>query len=450
MEKDRTNQGDQQKADRIDMRDIGIGVLGFGTIGTGVVKGLLENGDLLAERLGARPVIRRIADVDLETDRGLDIDKSILTNDAASIVNDPEVDIVVELIGGTGIARDLVLKSLEAGKPVVTANKALLAKHGKEIVKLAMEKNVDIYFGASVGGGIPIISALREGLVANRVESIHAILNGTCNYILTKMEEEGMAFDVALKQAQDAGFAEADPTLDIEGFDTAHKAAILASLAFGMEIPLDSLHVEGITGVTDIDMKYALEAGYRIKLLAVIKDCGDGLEVRVHPALVPLTHVLASVRGVYNAVMVRGDMVKTSLFYGRGAGMEPTASTVLGDVADVIRNIVSDSPCRVPAVALLAESPVLKDMQDIKARYYVRLSLKDEAGVVAKYADILGKYDISIASLMQKEGGEGEFVPVVLVTHETLEKNMTAALSEINQLSAVGADSVMLRIEEQE
>lgn len=432
------------------MREIGIGILGFGTIGTGVVKGLLSNGDLLAERLGARPVLRRIADIDLDTDRGVAVDKSLLTTDGEALVDDPAVQIVVELIGGTGVAKDLVLRALEAGKPVVTANKALLAKHGKEIVSMAMAKKVDIYFGASVGGGIPIIRALREGLVANRVESIYGILNGTCNYILTKMEEEGMAFDVALKKAQQAGFAESDPTLDIEGHDTAHKAAILASLAFGMEVPLDAVHVEGITGISDIDLKYALQAGYRIKLLAVIKGGADSAEVRVHPALVPLTHVLASIRGVYNAVMVRGDMVKTSLFYGRGAGMEPTASTVLGDVADVIRNIVSDSPCRVPAVSLLAESPALKDMQAIESRYYVRLSLKDEAGVVAQYSTILGQHGISIASVMQKEGGEGDFVPVVLVTHKTVEKNIRAALDEIDELSAVGAKTVMLRIEEQE
>ncbi len=416
-----------------------------------MVKGLQENGDLLAERLGARPVIRKIADIDLESDRGVDVDPSILTNDAAAVVDDPDVHVVVELIGGTGIAKDLVMKALEAGKPVVTANKALLAKHGKEIVKLALDKQVDIYFGASVGGGIPIIRALREGLVANRVESIDAILNGTCNYILTKMEEENMAFEVALKKAQEAGFAEADPTLDIEGHDTAHKAAILASLAFGMEVPLDSIHVEGITGVSDIDMKYALQAGYRIKLLAVIKS-GDGeVEVRVHPALVPLNHVLASVRGVYNAVLVRGDLVKTSLLYGRGAGMEPTASTVLGDVADVVRNIVCGSPCRVPAVSLLAESRVMKDMANIESRYYMRFSLKDEAGVVAQYSEVLGRHGISIASLMQKEENEGDsFVPVVLVTHKTVEKKVRAALEEIDALPTVGDKTVVLRIEEQE
>ena len=426
-------------------------MLGFGTIGTGVIKGLKANGDLLAERLGARPVIRRIADIDLDRDRGVEVDKALLTTDAFAVVDDPQVQIVVELIGGTGIAKELVLKALAAGKPVVTANKALLAKHGKEIVKLAMQKKADIYFGASVGGGIPIIRALREGLVANRVESIDAILNGTCNYILTKMEEEKMAFDVALNKAQKAGFAEADPTLDIDGHDTAHKAAILASLAFGMQVPLESIHVEGIRGISDIDLKYALQAGYRIKLLAVIKAGNGEVEVRVHPALVPLNHVLASVRGVYNAVLVRGDMVKTSLFYGRGAGMEPTASTVLGDIADVVRNIVSGSPCRVPAVSLLTESRKLKDIGEIESRYYMRLSLRDEAGVVAQYSSILGRHGISIASLMQKEDNDSsDFVPVVLVTHRTVEKKVKAALAEIDALPTVGDKTIMLRIEEQE
>lgn len=432
------------------MREIGIGLLGFGTIGTGVVKGLLENGDLLAQRLGARVVIRKVADIDLDRDRGVKLDKALLTTDAASVIDDPEVDIVVELIGGTGIARELVLKALEAGKPVVTANKALLAKHGEEVFAMAQKKNVDIYFGASVGGGIPIIKSLREGLVANNVESIYAILNGTCNYILTRMEEDGLAFEAALEEAQNQGFAEADPTLDIEGYDTAHKAAILSTLAFGMPVPLDSIHVEGISEIADLDIKYALEAGYRIKLLAVIKSTDGRLEVRVHPALVPLNHVLASVKGVYNAVMVCGDLVHTSLFYGRGAGMEPTASTVLGDIADVARNLVSGAPCRLPAVAWLDKAMPRRNIEDIESRYYLRLSLLDKPGVVAKFSAILGEHGISIASAIQKEGGEGEFVRVVLVTHRTSEKEMMLALKTIDSLDVVGAKTVMLRIEDEE
>lgn len=432
------------------MREIGIGVLGFGTIGTGVVKGLMTNGDLLAERLGAKPVVRRIADVDLDRDRGITVDRSILTSDAAALVDDPSVEVVVELIGGTGVARDLVIRALKAGKPVVTANKALLAKHGDEIFALAAQKKVDIYFGASVGGGIPIIRSLREGLVANRIQSINAILNGTCNYILTKMEEDGMDFADALKEAQASGYAESDPTLDIEGHDTAHKAAILASLAFGMSVPLSSVFVEGITGISSVDIKYAKQAGYRIKLLAVIKDANGQLDVRVHPALVPLNHVLASVRGVYNAVMVRGDLVKTSLLYGRGAGMEPTASTVLGDVADIVRNITAGSQCRLPAVAWLRKKMPHRDIKEESMRYYLRFSLRDEPGVVAKFSSILGRNEISIASVSQQEGRVGEFVPVVLITHRTLEKKVLKALKQIDELREVGAKTVMLRIEEQD
>lgn len=430
------------------MREIGIGLIGFGTIGTGVVKGLLENGEILADRLGVKLVLKKIADIDTRKDRGIKLEAGILTTDAFSVINDPDVHVVVELIGGTGVAKDVVMKALEAGKPVVTANKALLAKYGRDIFALAKKNNADIYFGASVGGGIPIIRALREGLVANQIESIHGILNGTCNFILTKMEQEKLSFDKALKDAQSAGYAEADPALDVDGHDTAHKTAILASLAYGLNVPIESVYVEGVRGLSETDIRYSLDLGYRIKLLAVIKRVETSVEVRVHPALVPLDHVLASVNGTYNAVMVRGNLCGKTLFYGRGAGQAPTASTVLGDIADVVRNMVSNSPCRVPAVAWLARRMKITDINDIETRYYLRLALRDKPGVLAKITAVLGTHDISIASVFQKEGKEGECVPVVLVTHVSKEKAMMKAISDIKALDVVGAKPVCLRIEE--
>jgi len=332
------------------MKEIGIGLLGFGTVGAGVVEGLQKNGDLIADRLGIRLVLRHIADLDLETDRGVEVSRDLLTDDAAGVIADPSVDIVVELIGGSDVALDLVKQALGAGKPVVTANKALLAEHGEELFSLAEAQNVDICFGASVGGGIPIIRALREGLIGNRIERIDGILNGTCNYILTRMQAEHLPFQTVLDDAQAAGYAEADPSLDIDGFDTAHKAVILASLAYGFCVPMEAVHVEGIRHLDQVDIECAANLGYRIKLLAVVNRAGKEVEVRVHPTLVPEDHVLASVGGVFNAVMVRGDFVGDALFYGRGAGRRPTAGTVLADIADVARNLAADTPGRVAAL----------------------------------------------------------------------------------------------------
>lgn len=433
------------------MKEIGIGLLGFGTVGAGVVQELNDNGDLLAARLGVRPVLRKIADIDTETDRGVVVDPAILTADAGAVIDDPDIQIIIELIGGTGVAKDFVIQALERGKPVVTANKALLAKHGEEIFSLARKKNVDIYFGASVGGGIPIVRVVREGLVGNRIQRIVGILNGTCNYILTRMEKEKLSFEEVLSAAQSAGYAEADPSLDIDGFDTAHKATILASLAYGSMIPLESVHVEGIRGVTDVDIEYANDCGYRIKLLAVI-NCSDDaspvMDVRVHPALVPLDHVLASVSGVYNAVMVHCDFADDTLYYGRGAGRDPTASTVIGDVADVVRNLVGGSPCRVPSLAAPDGKLVLRAIDDIDSRYYLRLLLQDKPCVLAKITSALGEHGISIASVLQKEGRVGEYVPVVMITHNALERELNMALGEIDSLDIVGAKTVRIRIQE--
>lgn len=432
------------------MKEIGIGLLGFGTVGAGVVDGLRRNGDIMADRLGIRLVLRRVADLDVETDRGVEMPRDLMTQDAAGVVTDPAVDIVVELIGGTGVARDLVKQALNAGKPVVTANKALLAEHGEEIFSLAEEKNVDICFGASVGGGIPIIRALREGLIGNRIERIDGILNGTCNYILTRMEAEQLPFDTVLGEAQAAGYAEADPTLDVDGYDTAHKAVILASLAYGFCVPMEAVHVEGIRQVEQVDIKWAASLGYRIKMLAVVNRTGEGVEVRVHPTLVPHGHVLASVSGVFNAVMVQGDFVDSTLFYGRGAGRGPTASTVLGDIADVARNLAGDTPCRVMALPRSGQPVNIRPMADIVSRYYLRMSVLDQPGVLGRIAAILGAQGISIASVLQRDAHIGAAVQLVMVTHSATEGAVELALAAIDAMDVVGSKTIRYRIEDGE
>jgi homoserine dehydrogenase len=430
------------------MKEIGIGLLGFGTVGAGVVEGLLRNGDLIAKRTGLRLVLRKIADLDLERDRGVAVDRSLLTADAAAVISDPAVDVIVELVGGLGVARTFILQALRLGKPVVTANKALLAEHGDEIFAAAAEGNTDLFYEASVGGGIPIIRSLREGLIANHIESIHAILNGTCNYILTRMEQEGLPFDQVLAAAQAAGFAEADPGLDIDGVDTAHKAVILARLAYGFPVKMSDLYLEGIRGVHAMDITCAAELGYRLKLLAVIKHQEGGVEVRVHPALVPMDHMLAKVSGVFNAIMVKGDVVGDTLYYGRGAGRLPTASAVLSDLADAARNLAAQSAQRVPAFVAHQHYGQLRRIGRTKLRCYFRLSLLDRPGVLARVAEILGRHQISIASLLQKEERAEDYVPVIMLTHVSSEENFQAAQREIDALDLVGAPTVRIRIED--
>jgi len=430
------------------VNDFGIGVLGFGTVGAGVVQGLQDNGDLIASRLGVRPVLRAIADLDLTTDRGVHVDSDLLTTDAEAVIDDPAINVIVELVGGTSIARDFTIRALEAGKPVVTANKALLAKHGEELFALAESRSTEIYFGASVGGGIPIIRALREGLIANHVHSIHGILNGTCNYILTRMEEDGIAFDTVLAEAQDKGFAEADPALDIDGMDTAHKAVILGRLAYGLHASLDDITIEGIRGLSERDIKLASGLGYRIKLLAIVKKVESEIEVRVHPAMVPLDHVIASIRGVFNAVLVDGDMTGDTLYYGKGAGREPTASTVIGDIGDIMKNLQTGSARRFPPASNGVGSVSLMSPGDVRTRYYLRLSLLDKPGTFSQVAATLGDHGISIASVLQQETHAGDYVPVVVVTHEAVESDCDAAIRSIVQLDVVRDRPVRIRIEE--
>ncbi|MEI8121132.1 MAG: homoserine dehydrogenase [bacterium] len=430
------------------MKEIGVGLLGFGTVGAGVVEALQRNGDLISERIGVKLVVRRIADVDLDKDRGVTVDRAILTRDAAAVIDDPAVDVVIELIGGTTLARTFVLRALTLGKPVVTANKALLAEHGQEIFALATLKKTGVWFEASVAGGVPIIRALREGLVANRIERIYGILNGTCNYILTRMEREQMTFEHALKEAQAAGYAEADPGLDIDGYDTAHKAAILASLAYGVTIPKEKIHVEGIRGLNKTDIEYARDFGYRVKQLAVIKASGSHVEVRVHPTLVPHEHMLASVMGVFNAVVVDADVVGQTVYYGRGAGRMPTASAVVSDLAEVAR-ILNEGAHLARYNPVAPASVIFRSMGDIECRYYLRLALLDKPGILGVVTTTLGQHGISLASILQKEPNRaGRHVAVVILTHRAQEKNVVAALNALEEKQALGGKPVCLRIED--
>ena len=430
------------------MKQIGVGILGFGTVGAGVADGLLKHREVMARRLGVDIVLRKIADLDITTDRGIAVPKEVLTTDASAAIADESIQIVVETIGGTGIAKKLVLEALNAKKCVVTANKKLLAEYGREIFETAKANDVDIYFGASVGGGIPIIRVLREGLAGNDIESIHGILNGTCNYILTRMENEGLPFDVVLKDAQKLGYAEANPSLDIDGFDTAHKACILSALAYGFQPTLEQVQVEGIRNLSGTDVKYAADFGYRIKLLACVAKDGDEVEVGVHPTLIPFTHMLASVNDAFNAAMVKGDMSDYTMYYGRGAGRQPTASTVVGDIGDIARNLAHGETRYARAVPDYAEGQVkLRAAGDIASKFYLRFMLEDKPGAMGVVTTALGKRGISISAVSQKAASEGNLpVPVVVLTRKAKASDLDAALQEIKSSGVVGEDPVKLRM----
>lgn len=429
------------------MKEIGIGLIGFGTVGAGVVECLQKNGDLITGRMGVKLVLRKIADVELDRDRGVKVDPALLTKDGNELLADPSIAIIMELVGGTSYAREVVLKALQNGKAVVTANKALLAEHGTEIFELAARKGLPVGFEASVAGTIPIIRAIRAGLVANRFQRLYGILNGTCNFILTRMEKEQVTFEHALKEAQAAGYAEANPALDIDGFDTAHKAVILASLACGAPLPMSAVYVEGIRGLAKADMEYAKGLGYRIKLLAVIKLDSGQVEVRVHPALIPAESLLASVSGVFNAVMVEGDMAGQTMYYGRGAGRLPTGSAVVSDLADIGMSLAGGHPPP-PVFPAGAAAPVCRPMGEVTNRYYIRLSLLDRPGVLGQIAAEFGRHQISLASVMQKETQAGRHVPVVLVTHRAKEADCMAALEAIGTLNVTSGPAVRMRIED--
>jgi homoserine dehydrogenase len=378
------------------------------------------------------------------------VDSSVLTKDGYEVVEDPRVQIVVELIGGTGAAREFCLKALRKGKHLVTANKALLALHGQEIYRAAAENRADLGFEASVCGGIPIIRALREGLVANRIQLMMGIINGTANYILTKMSEEGQDFASALAEAQAKGYAEADPTFDVDGLDAAHKLQILSSIAYGGYVDFERIYVEGIRSISPLDIRYAGEFGYKIKLLAIAKDSEGRREVRVHPALIPEQYILASVGGVFNAVYIKGDAVGPLLVYGQGAGQMPTASAVVSDIVEIAQDILSQRPSRSNSLPLRKVEEVgisIMDISEVKSRYYLRVSALDKPGVLSKVSGILGTHNISISSVIQKERHQESSVPVVMMTHEAREGDMRRALQEIDQLDVVTGGTVCIRVE---
>ncbi|SCB15380.1 homoserine dehydrogenase [Cupriavidus alkaliphilus] len=434
------------------MNPIKVGLLGIGTVGSGTFNVLKRNQEEIRRRAGRGIEIAVVADLNTERARELTNGEVEIVSDANAVVNRPDVDIVIELIGGYGIARELVLKAIENGKHVVTANKALLAVHGNEIFEAARKKGVIVAFEAAVAGGIPIIKALREGLTANRIQWIAGIINGTTNFILSEMRDKGLDFDAVLKEAQQLGYAEADPTFDIEGVDAAHKVTLMSAIAFGMPVQFDRAHVEGITRLSATDIKYAEELGYRIKLLGITRRRDDGVELRVHPTLVPATRLIANVEGAMNAVLVQGDAVGATLYYGKGAGAEPTASAVIADLVDVTRLHTADPGHRVPHLAFqpdeLSSVPVLP-IEEINSSYYLRMRVSDETGVLAEITRILAEGGISIDAMLQKESREGEpQTDIIILTHITREKHVNAAIAKIEALPTVLSAVTRLRMEE--
>ena len=434
------------------MKPINVGLLGIGTVGGGTFTVLQRNAEEITRRAG-RPIrITVVADRNLELAKQVTGGACRITDDAFAVVADPEVDIVIELIGGYGVAKELVMKAISNGKHVVTANKALLATHGNEIFKAAQDKGVMVAFEAAVAGGIPIVKAVREGLTANRIEWIAGIINGTTNFILTEMRDKGLSFETVLKEAQRLGYAEADPTFDIEGVDAAHKITILASLAFGIPMQFDKAYIEGISKLDAADIKYAEQLGYRIKLLGITKRTAEGVELRVHPTLIPTKRLIANVEGPMNAVLVQGDAVGATLYYGKGAGAEPTASAVIADLVDVTRMHTADPLNRVPHLAFqpnaLVDLPILS-MDEVITSYYLRLRVQDQPGVLADITRILADQQISIDAVIQKEPADGEDqADLIMLTHQTREKCINAAIVKIEALGVVAGTVTKLRMEE--
>ncbi|MCZ6897469.1 MAG: homoserine dehydrogenase [Betaproteobacteria bacterium] len=434
------------------MKPINVGLLGIGTVGGGTFAVLKRNQEEIARRAGRGIVITIIADREVDKARKIAGDETLITSDLNDVVTHPDVDIVIELIGGNVIAKELILKAIENGKHVVTANKALLALHGTEIFAAAQRRGVMVAFEAAVAGGIPIIKALREGLTANRIEWIAGIINGTSNFILSEMRDKGLDFDTVLRHAQKLGYAEVDPTFDIEGIDAAHKITIMAAIAFGIPMQFDKVYTEGITKLTGEDIRYAEEFGYRIKLLGITKRNTKGIELRVHPTLIPSQRLIANVEGVMNAIVVKGDAVGPTLYYGAGAGAEPTASSVIADLVDVTRMHTADPKHRVPHLAfqpdLLSNIPILS-MEDVETSYYLRLRAMDKPGVLADITRILAGLDISIDAMVQKEPNEGEDqVDIIMLTHLAVEKNINSAIIKIEKLPVVMGNVTRIRLED--
>lgn len=442
------------------MKPIQVGLLGIGTVGSGVFNVLQRNQEEIRRRAGRGIEIAMVADLDVARARSIVGDGVKVVGDAREVIANPDIDIVIELIGGYGVAKALVLEAIAAGKHVVTANKALLAVHGTEIFAAASAQGVMVAFEAAVAGGIPIIKALREGLTANRIQWLAGIINGTTNFILSEMRDKGLDFDVVLKEAQRLGYAEADPTFDIEGVDAAHKATIMSAIAFGIPVQFDKAYVEGITQLSSADIKYAEQLGYRIKLLGIAKRVDKGVELRVHPSLVPAKRLIANVEGAMNAVVVQGDAVGSTLYYGKGAGSEPTASAVIADLVDITRLATADPEHRVPHLAFqphtLADAmdslPVLP-MSEVVTSYYLRLRVADQAGVLAKVTGILAAAGISIDAMLQREadevGGEGSTqTDLIILTHDTREGTMNDAIAQMQALPTVLAPITRIRKEE--
>ncbi|HEY4984870.1 MAG TPA: homoserine dehydrogenase [Verrucomicrobiae bacterium] len=439
------------------MQQVNLGMIGGGTVGSGVFHALQQNGDLLAARLGVKIAFRKIAVKAFDEPRPYPIPRAVMTLDWLEVVNDPQVHIVIELVGGTGIAKTMILAALEKGKTVVTANKALLSAHGPELFTAAAKSGANLYYEASVCGGIPIIKSLREGFVANQFPAIYGIVNGTCNYILTRMKLEGADFAAVLADAQKQGYAETPPDLDVDGFDAQHKTGILASLAHGFWVDHHQIHTEGIRDVSKIDMEFAAKLGYTIKLLGIVKQIAaqsqianrkSQIQVSVYPALIPSSHVLANVNHVFNAVFVRGDVVGDTLFYGRGAGKDATASAVLSDVADAALDLKNGTKVRVPPFVAHARNGRVMPMDEITSQYYVRFSVVDRPGVLAKIAAIFAAAKIGISSVIQPEGHEGESVPLIMMIHDAPNAAMRKALAKIARLPFVKAKPVMIRVEQ--
>ncbi len=430
------------------MKEINVGLIGFGTVGKGLAYTLIKQKDLLIKRVGAAITLSRVADINIES-LPEEFNSVAFSQDAEDIFSDPQIDIVVELIGGTEPAKSFLLKAIENKKHVVTANKALLSTHGKEIFAAAVKHNVEVGFEASVGGGIPVIKALKEGLVANQILSIRGIMNGTANYILTQMTDHGTDFAIVLKDAQEKGFAEADPTYDIEGIDTAHKLAILMTLSYGKHVHLDHITTEGISNIEPIDIDFAKEFGYRIKLLAISRYHGDHVEARVHPTMVPQKHMLANINGAFNAIEFIGDTVDDVLLYGPGAGMMPTGSAVAADVIDIGRNILLDAVNRVSPLSYLPQNmdePQITPMGDLQCPYYFRITALDKPGVLSKISGVFGKHNISIKSVIQKSRQKGAPVYIVINSHTACENDVQKALTEIDALDVCTSKTIKIRV----
>jgi homoserine dehydrogenase len=429
---------------------IGVGLIGFGTVGTGVAKILLGSGALIRRRVGVPIELVRVADLDKTRDRGVTLPPGVLIDDAGALIADPAVDIVIELIGGYDAAKRVILDALARGKPVVTANKALLAVHGEEIFEAAARHKVDLGFEASVGGGIPVIRALMEGLAANTILSLYGIINGTSNYILSRMTCEGQSFEDVLAEAQAAGYAEADPTFDVAGIDSAHKLAIMVSLAYGTPVNVKEIYTEGITRLTPVDITYAEEFGFTIKLLAIAKSLDGEIEARVHPTMVPSASPIAQVEGVYNAIQLVGDAVGDIVLYGQGAGSMPTGSAVVSDVIAIARNLNSGVAGRVPPASFQQDQrrPLrIRPMEEILSQYYMRFMVLDRPGVLSQIAGVLGQYRISIASVIQQGRKEGQTVPVVIMTHTARERDVQAALKGIDKMAFISEPTTLIRVE---